>query len=83
MFYYNKIIEHYNDWIIIYLLVNKKTRVEFDSINALILEVITTYKVELFKVNWYRAINANDKAAHNFYMICFTPVPYTLHDDVE
>ena len=38
--YYNKILEHYNDWIIIEVLYNNTPQVDFDNIHALIIAVM-------------------------------------------
>ena len=42
--YYNKILEHYNDWIIMKLLDNKTPQVDFDNIHALITAGMLTNK---------------------------------------
>ena len=42
--YYKKMLEHYNDWIIMKLLNNKTPQVEFDNIHALIIAVILDNK---------------------------------------
>ena len=53
--YYNKILEHYNDWIIMELLDNKTPQVEFDNIHTL-----SSNNTELVKLNGYSAISSND-----------------------
>ena len=40
--YYNKIFDHYNYWIIVELLDNKKPQFEVDNIHVLIITVIST-----------------------------------------
>ena len=34
-------------------------------------------------MNRYGAVSANDEASNNFYIVCFTPVIYTLREYVE
>ena len=64
-------------------LYNKTPQVDSDNIHALILAGMLTNEVELVQVNGYDAISANDETANNFYIVCFTSVPYTLQEDVE
>ena len=80
-FYYNKILEHYNYWIIMEFLENKTPQVDFYNIHALIISVISNNKVEPVEVNGCRAIYANDEAANYFYIVFLTYVPYTLQED--
>ena len=44
---------------------------------------MSTNNIELFKLDGYGAIAANDEAANNFYIVLFTPIPYTLQEDLE
>ena len=62
---------------------NKTPQVEFDNINALIMAGMSTNKAEPFKMNGYGAIDANDKATNNFYIVRFTSVRYKIQEDVE
>ena len=57
---------------------NKTPQVDFENIHVLIISVISTNKAELFQVNGYSDISANDEAANNAYIVCFTYVLYTL-----
>ena len=73
-----QILERYNTWIIMELLDKNTPQSEFDKIYALILKVMSANKEELVKVNGYGAISANYNATNNFYIVCFTSIPYTL-----
>ena len=58
---YIKILEHYNDWIIVNFLEKKTPQVDFENIHALIISGMSTNKAETFQVNGYGAISANDE----------------------
>ena len=77
-YYITKILEYYNDWVIIQFLDNKTPQVEFNNIHAFILAGISTNKAYLVKVNEYGDMFSNDEAANNFYIFFFKSVPYTL-----
>ena len=57
--YYNKILEHYNDWIIMVFLDNKTLQVEFDNSRELVPSWVSTKKAELVKLNGCGAIAVN------------------------
>ena len=63
---HNKILDHYNGWIIMKFLDNKTPKVEFENICVLILSGMSNNNAELVKVNGYGAISSNDESENNF-----------------
>ena len=51
--------------------------------HTFILELISTNREEIVKVNEYVAIATNYEAANNFYTVQFTYVPYILQEYLE
>ena len=49
--------------------------------HSFILSGISTNKSELIEVNGYIDIAVNYESANNFWVLCFTYVPYTLQED--
>ena len=69
--YYNKIIEHYNVWIIMEVLNNKTPHVALVNISAFVLAGMSTNNEELVEMNVYGTIYTNDEA--DFFRL------FTLH----
>ena len=71
----HKLLEHYNDWVIVKFLDNKTSEVELDNSYSFILVLISTHKAEIVDVNGNVSIASNDEAGKILHcLVCTCPV---------